>query len=59
LAKVALYARDDEKGKWLYHGRIYNQAIQNGGFYYCALTCTTREEILNCQKKLAQDVRFD
>jgi hypothetical protein len=59
LVKAALYARDDVAGRWLYHGRLYNQAIEDGGFYYCALTCTTAAEILACQKKLAQDVPFD
>jgi sphingomyelin phosphodiesterase acid-like 3 len=55
MVKAAMYARDDEAGKWLYQSRIYNQAIRNGGFYYCALTCTTPDEILDCQKTLAPD----
>jgi hypothetical protein len=59
MVKAAMYARDDDAGKWLYHGRIYNHAIEGGGFYYCALTCATRDEILNCQKKLSPDIPFD
>jgi hypothetical protein len=58
LAKAVVNARDDAKKRGLYHGRIYNQAIPNGGFYYCAMTCTTTDEIASCQKKLAQDVHF-
>jgi hypothetical protein len=58
VAKAAIFARDDVVGKWQYQARLYNQAIHNGGFHYCALTCTTADEILNCQKKLAQDVKF-
>jgi sphingomyelin phosphodiesterase acid-like 3 len=58
VEKAARFARNDGAGRWEYHARIYNQAIPNGGFHYCALTCTTPGEILDCQKKLAQDVRF-
>jgi hypothetical protein len=58
LAQAVKYARDDRTGRWDYHARLYNQAILNGAFYYCALTCATADEILNCQQKLAQDVAF-
>jgi hypothetical protein len=59
IAKAAEFARDDVIGKWEYHGRLYNQAIENGGFYYCVLTCLTADEIFECRKKLAMDVPFN
>jgi hypothetical protein len=56
VAAAAVFARDDTMGRWQYHARLYNQAMENGGFYYCAITGMTADDILNCQKKLAPDV---
>jgi hypothetical protein len=33
VAAAALFARDDTVARWQYHARLYNQAMENGGFY--------------------------
>jgi hypothetical protein len=59
VQKAVMWLRNDPEGRWRYRERMYARAIQDGGFYYCQMTAATREDVLECQKKLSQDIKED
>jgi sphingomyelin phosphodiesterase acid-like 3 len=59
LRKVTEFVQKDPAGRWKYKEMMYARAVQDGGFYYCQMKCTTIEEMYNCRKLLAQDMVQD
>ena len=57
LAVAVDFIQNDSEGRWGYRERLYARAMQDGAFWHCVMSSMTNDELGQCEKTLAIDVK--